>query len=86
MTLRLCSTVLLSLPLALALSGTFAWVMPGGWHSSAILTMVLFFPLWIGIQCAAFALTTTARSAAVLGAGNIAAFAMLFAARAMFIA
>jgi hypothetical protein len=83
MKLKLCSAVVLSLPLSVALAGAFAWAMPGGWHRSAILSMVLFFPLWIGILCGAFALPTTRRAVAVLGAGNLAAFALLYAARAL---
>ncbi|HTJ92004.1 MAG TPA: hypothetical protein VL424_02710 [Pararobbsia sp.] len=80
---RLCSTVALSLPLSVALAGAFAWAMPGGWHGSAMLAMVLFFPLWIGIVCGAFALQTTRRAISVLSAGNVAAFALLYAARAL---
>ena len=83
MTLRLCVTVLLSLPLAIALSGAFAWAMPGGWQRSGILAMVLFFPLWIGIQCSSFALSTTSRVVIVLSGCNIIAFILLFAARAL---
>ncbi len=86
MKLRLYSTVVLSLPLAVALSSAFAWAMPGGWQRSAILAMVLFFPLWIGIQCSAFALSTTSRVVIVLGSGNVIAFALLFAARALHMA
>jgi hypothetical protein len=83
MTIRLCLTILLSLPLAVALSGAFAWAMPGGWQRSGILAMVLFFPLWIGIQCSSFALSTTSRVVIVLGSGNVVAFALLFAARSL---
>jgi hypothetical protein len=83
MKLRLCAAVVLSLPLSIALAGALAWVMPGGWHRSAIPAMVLFFPLWIGMLCSAFVLPTTTRVVATLGAGNVAAFALLFAARAM---
>lgn len=83
MKLRLCSSVVLSLPLSVALAGAFAWAMPGGWHRSAMLAMVLFFPLWIGIVCGAFVLPTTRRVLTVLGIGNAAAFALLFAARAL---
>jgi hypothetical protein len=83
MTLRLCVIVLLSLPLAIALSGAFAWAMPGGWQRSGILAMVLFFPLWIGVQCSAFALSSTSRVIIVLSGSNVIAFALLFAARAL---
>lgn len=83
MKLRLCSSVVLSLPLSIALAGAFAWAMPGGWHRSAVLAMVLFFPLWIAVLCSAFALPTTRRVVAVLAVGNLAAFALLYAARAM---
>jgi hypothetical protein len=83
MKLRLYSTVVLSLPLSVALSGAFAWAMPGGWERSAILAMVLFFPLWIGIQCSAFSLSSTSRVVVVLGTGNVIAFALLFVARAL---
>ncbi|CAB3794235.1 hypothetical protein [Pararobbsia alpina] len=83
MRLRLCMIVLLSLPLAIALSGAFAWAMPGGWQRSGILAIVLFLPLWIGIQCSAFALSSTSRVVIVLGCSNFIGFALLFAARAM---
>jgi|HubBroStandDraft_2_1064218.scaffolds.fasta_scaffold444179_2 hypothetical protein len=83
MIVRLCGTVVLSLPLSLALCGAFAWIMPGSWHHSAILAMVLFFPLWIGILCSVFALSTTRRAVWVLGLGNLAAFGLLYAARAL---
>ncbi|RKP45050.1 hypothetical protein [Pararobbsia silviterrae] len=83
MTLRLWSTAVLTLPLSVALAGLFAWTMPGGWHRSALLAMVLFFPLWIGIFCSVFALTTTRRAIIGLGVGNLAAFALLYAARAL---
>jgi hypothetical protein len=83
MKLRLCSSVVLSLPMSIALSGAFAWAMPGGWHQSAVLAMVLFFPLWIGILCSAFVLETTPRVLGVLALGNAGAFALLYAARAL---
>jgi hypothetical protein len=40
--------------LAAALDGLVSWLLPGSWESTLVVGLTVFFPLWIGIICAAF--------------------------------
>lgn len=40
--------------LAAALVGLGCWVLPGPWQSTIVAGLVAFFPVWIGVICAAF--------------------------------
>ncbi len=40
--------------LAAALVGLICWLLPGHWESTIVGGLLAFFPLWIGVACAAF--------------------------------
>ena len=77
--------IILGLALALALTGLFAWVGPGGlMHSSAKtqLNMWLISPIWAFILSSCFLFRSGWRAWGWLGLANIIAFGLLFAAKA----
>ncbi|MEO7065772.1 MAG: hypothetical protein ABI114_02585 [Rhodanobacter sp.] len=54
--------------LAAALLGLVCWLLPGPWQLTIMLGLVAFFPLWIGVICAAFRFPSGARAWAWLTA------------------
>ena len=48
--------------LAAALVGLIGWLLPGPWESTMVAGLAAFFPLWIGVICAAFRFTSGARA------------------------
>lgn len=48
--------------LAAALVGLLSWLWPGPWESTMVAGLVAFFPLWIGVICAAFRFSSGKRA------------------------
>ena len=77
--------LILGFGLAIALTGLFAWIGPGGlMHSSAKtqLNMWLISPIWALILSACFLFRSGWRAWGWLGLANTVAFGLLFAAKA----
>ncbi|WP_228384538.1 hypothetical protein [Rhodocyclus gracilis] len=74
------------LALALALTGLFAWLWPGGIaaHGKYQFVMWLLAPLWLAAMNAAFLFRNGRRAWQALGGASLAAFAGLFACRHFF--
>jgi hypothetical protein len=60
--------------LAAALVGLVGWLLPGLWESTMVAGLAAFFPLWIGVICAAFRFSSGRR--AWLWLGGLALFAL----------
>jgi hypothetical protein len=60
--------------LAAALVGLVGWLLPGPWESTMVAGLAAFFPLWIGVICAAFRFSSGRR--AWLWLGGLALFAL----------
>lgn len=54
--------------LAAVLLGLVSWVLPGAWESTMVPGLLAFFPLWIGVICAAFRFSSGKRAWAWLSA------------------
>ncbi|MGY3040510.1 hypothetical protein ACVWWQ_002133 [Rhodanobacter sp. TND4EL1] len=39
---------------AAAVVGLVGWLLPGPWQSTTVTGLLAFFPLWVGVICAAF--------------------------------
>lgn len=79
-----CAGVLLGFGLALALSGLFAWLGPGGIEGGGGKTqfnMWLISPIWAGVLSFVFLFRDSLRAWLWLGAANLAAFGLLGALR-----
>ena len=48
--------------LAAAVVGLVGWLLPGRWESTLVVGLLAFFPLWIGVICAAFRFTSGKRA------------------------
>ncbi len=79
-----CAGVLLGFSLAVAVSGLFAWLGPGGINgggSKIQFNMWLIAPVWAGVLSSVFLFRDSARAWLWLGAANAAAFSLLWSAR-----
>lgn len=79
-----CAGVLLGFGLAVALSGLFAWLSPGGVEGNGGKTqfnMWLIAPIWAGVLSFVFLFRDSLRAWLWLGAANLAAFGLLGAIR-----
>jgi len=75
-----CAGVLLGFGLAVALSGLFAWLGPGGIAADSGKTqfnMWLISPIWAGVLSFVFLFRDSLRAWLWLGAANLAAFGLL---------
>lgn len=80
-----CAGVLLGVGLALALSGLFAWLGPGGIDAGGgkiQFNMWLMAPVWAGVLSFVFLFRDSRRAWLWLGAANAAAFGLLGILRA----
>jgi hypothetical protein len=48
--------------LAAALVGLGCWLLPGAWQSTIVAGLLAFFPVWVGVICAAFRFPSGARA------------------------
>ncbi len=78
---RCAAGVILGLPLSIAVIGTVILAWPGSSEGVIVPMLVLFFPLWIGVMAVAFLFRSGLRAWSWLGAGNLAAFALLWLVR-----
>lgn len=82
---KTCAGVVLGLGLALALSGLFAWLGPGGIDAGdgkIQFNMWLIAPIWAGVLGFVFLFRDSRRAWLWLGAANGVAFGLLWLARA----
>ena len=59
---RASAGVLPGFLLAAALVGLGCWLLPGAWQSTIVAGLLAFFPVWIGVICAAFRFPSGARA------------------------
>ncbi len=81
-----CAGLLLGLGLALAASGLFAWLTPGGvpgGDGKIQVVMWLIAPLWATVLCFVHLFRDTRRAWIWLGAANLVAFGLLAGVRAL---
>jgi hypothetical protein len=64
--------------LAAALIGLLGWLLPGPWESTMVPCLLAFFPVWIGVICAACRFTSTKRAWSWLGALALCGLALLW--------
>lgn len=48
--------------LAAGLLGLGSWLLPGSWQATIVPALIAFFPLWIGLICAALRFSSAARA------------------------
>ena len=65
---RLSAGVLPGFFLAAALIGMVSWLLPGPWGSTMVPGLLAFFPMWIGVICAAYRFSSGKRAWAWLSA------------------
>lgn len=83
---KTCAGAILGFGLALALSGLFAWLGPGGIDAGGgkiQFTMWLIAPLWALVLSLVFFFRDSLRAWAWLGAANVVAFAALWLVRTL---
>jgi hypothetical protein len=64
--------------LAAALIGLLGWLLPGSWESTMVAGLAAFFPLWIGVICAAFRFSSGRRAWLWLGGLALLALGLLW--------
>lgn len=82
---KTCAGAVLGFGLALAASGLFAWLGPGGIGAGggkAQFNMWLMAPVWAGVLSFVFLFRDSLRAWLWLGAANVLGFALLWAVRA----
>lgn len=81
---KTCAGAVLGFGLALAASGLFAWLGPGGIGAGggkAQFNMWLMAPVWVGVLSFVFLFRDSLRAWLWLGAANVLGFALLWAVR-----
>jgi len=68
--------------LAASLLGLACWSLPGPWEATLVPGLLAFFPLWVGVACAAFRFASGARAWGWLGALALAGLGLLWLAQA----
>lgn len=81
MPLRFLIVLVATLPFSVALCAATAMLLPGGWRHAAIGAMVAAIPVWLGAASGLVAVTSRRRLSALLIGGNVAAFALVCAAK-----
>jgi hypothetical protein len=81
MPLRFVIVLVATLPFSVALCAASAMLLPGGWRQAAIGAMASAIPVWVSAASALVAVTSWRRLSLSLIGGNVAAFALLCAAK-----
>ena len=63
---------------AAALVGLVCWLLPGPWESTIVTGLLVFFPLWIGVICAALRFSTGTRAWGWLSGLAVSGLALLW--------
>jgi hypothetical protein len=74
---RLSAGIVPGFFLAAALLGLLSWLLPGRWESTIMVGLLAFFPLWIGIVCAALRFSSGRRAWLCLGSAAVAGLGLL---------
>ena len=64
--------------LAAAVIGLISWSLPGAWESTIVPGLLAFFPLWIGVICAAMRFNTGRQAWTWLGALALSGLGLLW--------
>lgn len=64
--------------LAAAVVGLISWSLPGAWESTIVPSLLAFFPLWIGLICAAMRCNTGRQAWAWFGALALSGLGLLW--------
>jgi len=77
------AAALLGLPLTIGLVGLIALAWPGRQEITALPSLLMAFPVWIGVMSLAFVFRTGLRAWAWLGAATLLCFALLYGLKAV---